>query len=180
MSPPTPSTIRLPSSNQRLRDRAEVLHREQWVPRPPVEVFPFFSAAANLQELTPPFLNFRILTPDVTMAPGALIDYELRLHGVPLRWRTVITDWEPGRRFVDEQLRGPYRLWRHEHLFEARDGGTQLTDHVEYLAPGGPLAPIVHRLFVRKDLQRIFDYRHAFIEAKFATSATEKTSPQHF
>jgi hypothetical protein len=174
MSQAQPFSAELPSSSRLLLAQCESLHREQWVPRPLAEVFPFFAEARNLEELTPPFLSFHILTPEVKVRPRALIDYRLRLHGVPLRWRTIITDFEPGRRFVDEQLRGPYRVWRHEHTFEEQNGGTLLTDHVQYLAPGGPLAPLVHRLFVRGDLVRIFDYRKKIIEEKFSKAPTGK------
>lgn len=157
----------LPSRDPRLMAAAHTLRREQWVPRPPREVFPFFADAKNLQELTPPWLHFRILTPEVALRPGALIDYRLYLHGVPLRWRTIITDWEPDQRFVDEQQHGPYRLWRHEHTFAERDGGTVLGDEVRYLAPGGVLAPLVHRVLVRPDLERIFDFRQRIIAERF-------------
>ena len=162
--PPLPKA---PSSNPKLVARAALLFREQWVPQPLAKVFPFFADADNLQALTPPWLNFRILTPAVELRPGALIEYKLHLHGVPLRWRTLIGVWEPPHRFVDEQLSGPYRLWHHEHTFTERDGGTVLTDNVRYLAPGGPLAPLVHRVFVRPELERIFDYRQKIIAERF-------------
>ena len=130
---------------------------EQWLPRPRAEVFPFFADAANLERLTPPWLSFRILTPrPVAMAAGALIDYRLRIRGVPVRWRTRIAVWEPPDRFVDEQLRGPYRLWVHEHTFAERDGGTLCRDQVRYAVPGGAL---VDRLLVRPDVERIFAWR---------------------
>ena len=162
--PPLP---KVPSANPRLLARAASLVREQWVPRPLAEVFPFFADANNLEALTPPWLNFRILTPKVQMGAGALIEYQLRLHGVPLRWRTLIALWEPPYRFIDEQLAGPYRLWHHEHTFAERDGGTVLGDHVRYRAPGGPLAPLIHRWVVLPDLERIFDYRRQVIEERF-------------
>lgn len=130
---------------------------EQWLPRSRVEVFPFFADARNLEAITPPWLNFVILTPgEIPMRPGALIDYRLRIRGIPVRWRTEITAWEPPYRFVDEQRRGPYRLWRHTHEFEERDGGTLCRDRVEYAVPGGAL---VDWLLVRRDVRRIFDYR---------------------
>jgi ligand-binding SRPBCC domain-containing protein len=133
-------------------------HRAQTrVPRPRSEVFAFFTDAANLQELTPPFLNFEILTPrPIEMHPGALIDYRLRLWGIPLRWRTEITAWEPPRRFVDEQTRGPYRLWIHEHTFEEDGDGTLCGDFVRYAVPFGALA---NWLVVARDVRKIFAYR---------------------
>ncbi len=133
------------------------LRRVQWFPRPLEEVFAFFAEARNLETITPPWLGFEVLTPDpIELRPGALIDFRLRLHGVPLRWRTEISAWQPPHRFVDEQRRGPYREWVHEHTFAARDGGTLVGDHVRYRVPGGRL---VHELFVRRDVERIFDFR---------------------
>jgi ligand-binding SRPBCC domain-containing protein len=128
-----------------------------WLPRPRGAVFAFFADAANLEAITPPWLNFHILTPPpIALRTGALIDYRLRVHGVPLRWRTRIAAWEPPFRFVDEQLRGPYRRWVHEHTFEERDGGTLCRDGVEYDVLGGRL---VERLFVRRDVEKIFAHR---------------------
>ncbi|MEM7205188.1 MAG: SRPBCC family protein [Planctomycetota bacterium] len=133
-----------------------------WVPRPIEAVFGFFADATNLEQLTPPWLRFRILTPmPVEMREGTLIDYRIRLHGVPLRWQTEISAWEPPFRFVDEQRRGPYRLWRHEHFFTAIDGGTAIRDEVRFVSPGGILEPLIHRCLVRGDVQRIFEYRQA-------------------
>jgi len=135
------------------------LHRELWLPRPRDEVFAFFADARNLEQITPGFLRFQMLTPGpVDMRVGARIEYRIRLRGLPLRWESEITAWEPGARFVDEQRRGPYRRWVHEHHFAERDGGTLVTDDVRYAVPGGRL---VNRLFVQPDLERIFDYRHA-------------------
>jgi ligand-binding SRPBCC domain-containing protein len=128
------------------------------LPRPRSEVFAFFADAGNLQELTPPWLRFRILTPQpIALRQGARIDYGIRLRGLPIGWKTEITAWEPPRRFVDEQLHGPYRLWIHEHSFEEIEGGTLAEDHVRYAALGGAL---VNRLLVARDLRTIFDYRH--------------------
>jgi ligand-binding SRPBCC domain-containing protein len=148
-------------------DEVFTLKREQWLPRPVEEVFPFFADARNLEELTPPLLHFRILTPKVEMRPGALIDYTLKIRGVPVRWRTEITAWEPPLRFVDMQQRGPYRLWRHLHTFEARDGGTLCGDVVEYALPRAPGRSLVHKLLVRPDLERIFDYRAQVMQRRF-------------
>jgi ligand-binding SRPBCC domain-containing protein len=144
------------------------LHRELWLPQPLDHVFPFFADAANLELLTPPWLSFEILSPrPISMGVGTLIDYRLRLRGIPLRWRSEISAWEPPFRFVDRQVRGPYRLWEHEHRFESRDGGTLASDHVRYAVLGGTLA---NRLFVAPDLARIFDYRTAKMHELFAAT----------
>jgi len=132
---------------------------EQWLPRPLDEVFPFFADARNLEELTPAWLSFTVLTPEpIPMAVGTTIDYRLAWRGIPLRWRSEIAAWEPPHRFVDRQLRGPYRLWHHEHRFEERNGGTDVIDVVEYAVWGGAIAV---NLGVRRDIQRIFDFRRA-------------------
>ena len=131
------------------------------------DVFGFFADAMNLETITPPQLRFEILTPlPIEMRAGTIIDYRLRLHGIPLRWRSEITAWEPSQRFVDEQRRGPYRWWRHEHTFEAHEGGTLATDHVHYGVPGGT---IVNALLVARDLRRIFEYRSRTLRSIFAT-----------
>jgi ligand-binding SRPBCC domain-containing protein len=133
------------------------LKREQYIPLDIKTVFGFFSDAMNLDVLTPPWLHFEILTkPPIEMAPGTLIDYKLRLRGIPIRWQSEITEWEAPHRFVDEQRRGPYGLWHHEHRFEALGSGTIVTDEVMYAVKGDQL---VNRFLVRPDLKRIFDYR---------------------
>ena len=134
-----------------------VLEVEQSFPLPREEVFRFFANAHNLEAITPPWLRFRILTPPpVDMRQGALIDYTLRLRGLPVRWTSEITEWEPPYRFVDEQRRGPYRRWTHEHTFVEQNGATLVCDRVDYAVPGGRL---VNRLLVERDLARIFAYR---------------------
>lgn len=139
-----------------------LLETRQWLPRPIDEVFEFFADAFRLEDITPAWLHFQVITPrPIPMAAGTLIDYRLRLHGIPLGWRTEISEWEPPFRFVDRQLNGPYRLWRHEHTFAARDGRTQVSDRVEYAVLGGPL---VHALFVKRDLLQIFQYRRRALE----------------
>ncbi|MYB77387.1 MAG: SRPBCC family protein [Chloroflexi bacterium] len=133
------------------------LETSLWLPQPATNVFAFFADAANLERLTPPWLHFRILTPSpIEMGVGTLIDYRLRYRGFPLRWRTEILAWEPPHRFVDSQIKGPYRRWVHEHVFVERDGGTLATDYVEYALLGGALT---NALFIGRDLERIFAYR---------------------
>ena len=136
------------------------LKRVELLPRPLAEIFPFFADAANLERITPSFLRFRILTPlPIRMEQGALIDYRIQICGLPQRWRTLIEVYEPPRRFVDVQVKGPYRLWRHLHEFEEAPGGTLVSDRVEYALPLGVLGALAHALFVRRMLKRIFDYR---------------------
>lgn len=148
--------------------RGYILTSTLWVPRTPQQVFPFFADAANLQELTPQWLSFGIETRGpIELSAGTLIDYRLAVHGLPLRWRTRITRFEPPHVFCDEQLRGPYRHWRHTHTFTPQRGGTELGDHVELLPRGGPLAPLLFSLFVRRDVLAIFRYRLARMAAMF-------------
>jgi ligand-binding SRPBCC domain-containing protein len=140
-------------------------HDELWLPRPVTEIFRFFADAFNLQALTPEWVNFEILTPKpIQLRAGALIDYRLCVHHFPVRWQTEITAWEPPHRFVDEQKRGPYRKWIHEHRFTAHNGGTLCTDHVQYAVLGGAL---VNRLFVRRDVERIFAFRRHKLAERF-------------
>ena len=148
------------------------LIREQQLPAPPGEVFPFFSDAGNLEAITPPWLNFHVVTPrPIEMRVGTLIEYRLTLHRIPVAWLTRIEEWVPGERFVDAQIHGPYKLWHHTHEFDARDGGTLMRDTVRYAIPYGPLGEIARRAFVARDLERIFDYRSS------ATSASLRTRP---
>lgn len=133
------------------------------------EVFPFYADAFNLEAITPLFLRFRVLTPrPIEMRPGVMIDYALRLRGVPIRWRSEIPVWEPPTRFVDRQVRGPYALWHHEHRFEEVPGGTLVIDEVEYRLPLGALGMIANAVLVQRDLRRIFEYRRARIAEQFA------------
>lgn len=138
---------------------------EFWLPVERRRVFAFFADPHNLEAITPPWLRFEILTPDpIPLEVGTTIDYRLRLRGIPLRWRSEITVWEPLHRFVDEQRRGPYRFWRHTHSFSDLHGGTICRDEVEYAVPGGA---IVHTLLVRGDLRRIFAYRATAMRRHF-------------
>ena len=147
-----------------------VLERRQRLPVPAERAFAFFSDARNLEAITPPWLRFRVLTPGaIEMRPDALIEYRLRLHGIPLSWLTRIDVWEPPHRFVDVQLRGPYALWEHTHTF-APDGADAvvISDRVRYALPFGRLGELARRLFVRRDLDRIFDHRMRAIAARLA------------
>jgi ligand-binding SRPBCC domain-containing protein len=145
-----------------------VLEREQVVPRGRGDVFPFFADARNLERLTPPALRFVILTPGpIEMRAGTVIDYRISLSGLPMRWRTLIEAFEPEDRFVDVQTRGPYKLWRHLHEFREVPGGTAIADRVEYELPFGVLGNVVHAAIVRRQLDGIFGYRRATIEALF-------------
>lgn len=133
------------------------LETSVWLPQPVAHVFSFFADAANLENLTPPWLRFEILTPlPIPMAAGTRIDYRLRYRGFPVRWRTEILEWEPPHRFVDSQIKGPYRRWVHEHVFQEQDGGTLATDYVEYALLGGALT---NALLIGRDVERIFAYR---------------------
>lgn len=144
---------------------SRVFRTEQEFNLKPPSVFPFFADVTNLERITPPFLRFRVLTPTpVEIGEGTILDYRLRVHGVPVRWRTLIRSWEPPHRFVDEQIRGPYRRWIHEHRFEEVAGGTRMIDEIDYAAPGGRL---VERLFVDRDVERIFSYRARFLGQRF-------------
>ncbi len=139
---------------------------EIFLPLPPDELFPFFADAANLNSITPPWLHFRVVTPPpIVMREGTLIDYRLRVRGLPLSWRTLIKEWQPPHCFVDEQLRGPYRQWIHKHTFEASRGGTIARDWVRYAAPFDFLT---HRWLVRPDIESIFRFRAEALQKRFA------------
>lgn len=142
--------------------RVYVLEREQLVRAPAERVFEFFSNAENLEAITPAWVGFEILTPTpIEMRKDAIIEYRLRLGGIPVRWRTRVTSWEPGRGFVDEQERGPYALWEHHHVFEPTDRGVLVADRVRYALPFGPIGRLAHVLWVHSALARIFDFRFA-------------------
>jgi len=152
-------------SHGSLQDGHQFLEAATLLPRPVDEVFAFFANAENLERITPPELAFRILTPTpIVVGEGTIIDYRLRLFGVPFNWRTRIVQWQPNDQFIDEQVSGPYSRWRHLHTFVEHEGGTRMTDRVEYRLPlraAGTLAlPLV-----RRQLDRIFRYRANAIRA---------------
>jgi ligand-binding SRPBCC domain-containing protein len=136
------------------------LQRELWVPHSLSDVFDFFSRAENLERLTPPWMRLRILTPPpIMMKQGATIAYALRVRGIPLQWLTEIERWNPPYEFIDVQVKGPYRFWRHMHRFSEVEGGASIVDIVQYALPLGVLGRLAHRLQVARDLSNIFDYR---------------------
>lgn len=147
---------------------AYVFEDVHWLPESPEKVFPFFSEAKNLETITPPWLNFHIQktsTPEI--AKGTLIDYKLRIKGVPAHWKTLISRWEQGRAFVDEQLKGPYKTWHHTHEFLPLNGGTLMQDRVIYRMPFGPLGDVVRKIMVESDIRKIFNYRSQIIGTIF-------------
>lgn len=140
-----------------------------WLPHRREEVFKFFADPCNLERLTPPWLHFEIITsPDIVIEQGTLLDYRLRLRGIPLRWQSEISVWEPPQRFVDRQTKGPYSLWVHEHTFVEDHRGTIVGDRVEYAVPGGPL---VQKFLVAPDLRQIFQYRQSVLQEIFTPAA---------
>lgn len=154
--------LRADESRPRLTSR---LSRATIVAASLEDTFAFFSAAENLERLTPPWLNFAILTPPpMEMRVGLEIDYRIELYGVPIPWRSRIDVWEPGVRFVDRQTMGPYRWWRHEHRFAAAAGGTRVIDELEFV----PRARWVSGALVRRDVERIFAFRERTLVQIFA------------
>jgi len=146
--------------------RLFTMETEQWFPQTPETLFPFFADAANLELLTQPWLHFRIVSHPVEMCEGAQITYTLRLHGIPMQWQSEITAWEPPFRFVDTQIRGPYRVWAHEHSLEFCDGGTVMRDHVQYGVIGGSL---IQKFLVAPDLSKIFNFRRGRLASIFGS-----------
>jgi ligand-binding SRPBCC domain-containing protein len=151
-------TMLAPGPTKKVRTMKEFrIDQTQYFTEPRDEVFAFFADAGNLSRITPRWLKFEIRSPQpVTMERGATINYTIRLHGIPLKWRSEITAWEPPFRFIDEQRVGPYRYWIHEHRFEERGGVTVVSDHVRYAVLGGT---VVQKLFVARDIDKIFAYR---------------------
>jgi ligand-binding SRPBCC domain-containing protein len=140
--------------------RERIMEREQFIPASIEAVCARFADVENLEAITPPWLHFEILSEKpVVMATGTIIDHRLRLHGIPIRWRTLIDRWDPPHGFTDSQQRGPYATWIHTHSFTAVDGGTLARDHVRYRVGYGPIGNLALRLFVARDIERIFDFR---------------------
>jgi len=145
-----------------------VFEAEQFIPRPKAEVFAFFCCEKNLEDLTPPWLNFRVLgksTPEI--GQGCLIDYVLKIYGIPIKWRTLIEEWKPDESFVDTQLRGPYKKWHHTHTFTDVPGGTRMRDRVIYQVPFGGFGEALVGWKVRRDVRDIFAYRRLKIDHLF-------------
>ena len=163
------TTITKESNGGLIKSATYLLEQTQFIPKSRSEVFLFFSDAHNLERLTPPFLNFRILTkPPIKMTSGTLIDYRIKLYGVPLKWRTEIESFEPEHFFVDNQLSGPYAIWHHQHHFDDANGGTLMRDLVRYRLRFGLLGTIAHSLFVRRSLLRIFQFRRTEVTRIFS------------
>lgn len=135
------------------------LHCELFAPVPIKAAFAVFENPHNLARITPPELGFRVLTPNLKMRAGAEIDYTIRWLGLPMRWKTLITGYDPPHSFTDEQAKGPYTIWRHRHSFEAVDGGTRVIDDVEYVLPLGVLGQVAHAVMVERQLRGIFEFR---------------------
>lgn len=146
--------------------QSRILHTEQWLPALLEQVFAFFSDAFQLERITPPWLRLQVVTPrPIQMQAGQLLDYRLRLRGIPIRWQSEISVWDPPLRFVDRQVKGPYTFWNHEHTFFQRDGGTLVVDHIAYRVPGGRFS---NWLLVERDLRRIFEYRRKVLAEVFS------------
>lgn len=141
---------------------------EIWLPKKTQEVFPFFCDEKNLEKLTPEYLNFHVLKKSTdAIQEGTLIDYKLSLHGIPMKWKSLIENWEPGKKFVDRQIQGPYKLWHHTHEFEDFAGGTLVRDRVLYKLPFGRIGELVSGPIVRADVQKIFSHRKKVIAQLF-------------
>lgn len=148
-----------------------ILERTQIIARPREEVFEFFADAGNLEKITPPELNFHIISEQpIDIKQGALIEYQLKLRGVPIKWKTEITEWNPPHSFVDTALKSPYNQWIHRHTFEESENGeTVMKDIVRYRLPFEPLGDLAH-WYVKRELKYIFDYRFKVIEGIFRSS----------
>ena len=144
------------------------IHTTQVINRPIEEVFAFFSKPENLAVITPEKLGFKILTPTpIEMNKGRLIDYLIHLMGIPVHWRTIITDYDPPHMFIDQQLKGPYSLWHHTHTFKKIKNGGEIKDHIIYSIPFGWIGQLLHKFWIKKDLNNIFSHRKKVISDLF-------------
>ena len=146
----------------------------QFIPQPIDKVFAFFARPENLECITPKNLKFSIKTlSPIRMETGQIIDYNIKIKGFPLRWRSLISSYDPPYRFIDEQIRGPYSKWHHTHTFTKENGGTKIDDQIEYSLPFGLLGRITHSIWIKKDLEKIFEYRSKTIEKVFRKDINE-------
>ena len=144
------------------------LESNQFINKPIEEVFQFFSKPENLSVFTPAKLGFKILSPNpIKMGVGRLIDYNIYLMGIPIHWRTLITDYEPPNMFVDQQIKGPYTMWHHTHTFHKVKGGVEIKDRVVYSIPFGFLGRLLNYLWIKRDLNNIFLHRKKVIDKLF-------------
>ena len=148
--------------------RTYILEREQWLSGPLHEVFSFFSRPENLQVITPPWLDFRMVEAPNILVAGSLIRYRLHWRWIPIRWTTEISEWNPPHRFVDRAVSGPYALWNHEHCFAPLNGGTTMRDSVTYALPFGWVGGLAHWGLVKRDVQAIFDFRALTMQRLFS------------
>ena len=169
---PILATDRPPADGMRRLVRAQV------VPLPLADAFGFFADALNLEAITPPWLRFRVLSAPGRIEQGALIEYRLTLHRVPVSWRTRIEAWEPGVRFVDRQVAGPVADWEHLHEFRAVEGGTLIADRVDYRMPFGPLGALAHTALIGRDLDRIFDFRREAVSRLLGSVPPPRRDPR--
>lgn len=157
----------------------EEFQAEQWLPLPPEQVFPFFADPRNLERITPPWLGFKLVASSPRgVGEGALLHYRLRLHGIPVRWVSRIETWRENECFVDVQVKGPYALWHHAHVFTPSEGGTLLEDHIRYRLPGGFVGRVIAGSWVRRDVQSIFTHRQAVIAGIFPHQGTAAKSEE--
>ncbi|MGI8992057.1 MAG: SRPBCC family protein [Bryobacteraceae bacterium] len=157
---------------------AYVLSCEMRAAVPIVEAFRIFEDPSNLARITPSWLNFRVTSRQVQMRKGAEITYRIAWLGLPISWKTIITEYDPPHRFVDEQARGPYAMWRHRHEFQEVPGGTVVSDRVDYILPLGPLGRLAHWMVVKPQLREIFRFRQRAIAKMLGAAETSFTEPQ--
>jgi len=147
---------------------AHLFKSEQLMPRPVEQVFDFFKRPENLDAVTPKNLGFKILTPSpIIMQKGAVIDYTIQIYGIPMQWQTLITDYNPPCSFTDTQVKGPYKTWIHTHRFSAQGDGTLMVDEVEYSIAYGLIGEMARILFVKREIEKIFNHRRKIMNQVF-------------